>query len=165
MKTKGSIERKKSLMKKINSERARLQCPIQLAKAIFEEAESLLTIKKNVHMELIFPSTEEPPKKTILQEQLKKWFCYEIDKDFHQWAIVALRFLLTGKSIDAKNNDTPTILFDDTDQQWIVAIKKKYILVLRIAAIDWLTIKEELDDNSGVHSKTIRTIVILFISF
>ena len=82
-----------------------------------------------------------------------------MDKDFHQWAIVALRFLITGN-----NNDTPTILFDDKDRQWIVAIKKNDILVLRIAAIDWNTIKEELDDNSGVHSKTIRTIVILFIS-
>ena len=151
-------------MKNINSERARLQCPIQLAKAIFEEVGSLLTTKKNVHMELIFPSSDEPTKTTILQEQLKKWFCYEIDEDFHQWAIVALRFLLTGKSIDEKNNDTPTILFDDKDQQWIVAIKKNDILVLRIAAMDWSTIKEELDDNSGVHSKTIRTIVLLFIS-
>ena len=147
-------------MKKINRERARLQCPIQLAKAILEEVGSLLTIKnKDVHMELIFPSTEEPLKTMILQEQLKKWFSYEMDKDFHEWAIVALRFLITGN-----NNDTPTILFDDKDRQWIVAIKKNDILVLRIAAIDWNTIKEELDDNSGVHSKTIRTIVILFIS-
>ena len=69
-----------------------------------------------------------------------------------------------GKSIDENNNDTPTIRFDDRDQQWIVAIKKNDILVLRIAAMDWSTIKEELDDNSGVHSKTIRTIVLLFIS-
>ena len=104
-------------MKKINRERLRLQCPIQLAKAIFEEVGSLLTIKKNVHTELIFPSIEEPKKTTILQEQLKKWFSYEMDKEFHQWAIVALRFLMTGKSIDGNKNDTPTIRFDDRDQQ------------------------------------------------
>ena len=76
--------------------------------------------------------------------QMEKWSEYDLsdeaDGDFLKWAVKAMQYLIVGSNIQIK--------IDEQDLQWIVGIRERVILVMRISSIDWATIEEEL---KGTH--------------
>lgn len=129
-----------------------MKCPIKKAKSIFEDFRRIVRRKENkCFMHLKYPSTQTDTK-IISQEEMIKWADYDLPNDFLMWAIEAMQYLVLGVTSDIQ------IKIDNHDRQWIVVIKSSVILVMRVATVDWDTIKEEL---KGWHFKTIGMIIIL----
>ena len=124
-------------------------CPLKKAKAIFSEFRSIVRQKENscfMFLKYPPPSTEC---KTISKQEMIKWseydFSDEADGDFLKWAVKAMQYLIVGQC-----GSDIQIKIDEQDLQWIVGIRERVVLVMRIASIDWATIEEEL---KGTHFK------------
>ena len=125
------------------------KCPLKKAKAIFSEFRSIVRRKENscfMFLKYPPPSTEC---KTISKQQMIKWSEYDLsdqaDGDFLKWAVTAMQYLIVGQ----RGTDIQ-IKIDEKDLQWIVGIRERDILVMRISSIDWATIEDEL---KGTHFK------------
>ena len=131
------------------------KCPLKKAKAIFNEFRSIVRRKENsCFMFLKYP----PPStdcKTISKQEMIKWSEYDLsdeaDGDFLKWAVKAMQYLIVGQcGSDIHSGSGIQIKIDETDLQWIVGIKERVILVMRISSIDWATIEDKL---KGTHFK------------